>query len=277
MKKGSWFFDEKGFRYRCEEVLSPNLFVASENGHGNYAFIQKENGRFSRVVPKFTPDNVVVGSMVTGAFRNARWNVLGIEGEKVRGEVDFFTPDNRVVRKEFSDLDFSIFLEMLNSVFIVIPTKEDLPCNCKFISPKKAPNWKFRIIEEYGDDIVLVEIFYKKEKIDTRKVPRSLIAKWMNTPFEFGEPEMKGKDKMTTDDKFPAHSDVIKRLIDCRKEIEDIVKNCKNPLDRLLDNDIPWGKQVEALTPNLPKGCSLKAKIVKTGFVEDSKDGLHKD
>ena len=82
---------------------------------------------------------------------------------------------------------------------------------------------------------------------------------------------------MTTDDKFPAHSDVIKRLIDCRKEIEDIVKNCKNPLDRLLDNDIPCRKQVEALTPNLPKGCSLKAKIVKTGFVEESKDGLHKD
>ena len=195
MKKGSWFFDEKGFRYRCEEVLSQNLFVASENGHGNYAFIQKENGRFSRVVPKFTPGNVVAGSMVTGAFRNARWNVLGIEGEKVRGEVDFFTPDNRVVRKEFSDWDFSIFLGMLNSVFIVIPTKEDLPCDCKFISPQNAPNWKFRIIEEYGDDIVLVEIFYKKEKIDTRKVPRSLIAKWMNTPFEFGEPEMKGKEK----------------------------------------------------------------------------------
>lgn len=418
MNRGTYFIDKKGVRYRCEEVLSPNLFVASKDGHGDYAFIQKENGRFSRVVPKFTPDNVVVGSMVTGAFRNARWNVLGIEGGKVRGEVDFFTPDNRVVRKEFSDWDFSIFLEMLNSVFIVIPTKEDLPCDCKFISPQNAPNWKFRIIEEYGDDIVLVELFYKNEKIDTRKVPRSLIAKWMNTPFEFGEPEMKGKEKMahetstdyesgwnvtnsvlfyTTDeltagktvvysngqkkvtiveepmdclkrivrfgdeedsreinvrklcamincrkedvretdigkklcvykrnnhseiyavtsydrnarkvdvnvlsskdgsyirqivsipvadflsevnDKFPAHSDVIKRLIDCRKEIEDIVKNCKNPLDRLLDDDMPWRKQVDVLNANLPKGYSIKPQIVETGFAEELKHGLHKD
>ena len=82
---------------------------------------------------------------------------------------------------------------------------------------------------------------------------------------------------MTTEDKFHAHSDVIKRLIDCRKEIEDIVKNCKNPLDKLLDDDIPWRKQVDVLNANLPKGYSIKPQIVETGFAEDLKDGLHKD
>ncbi len=413
MKRGTWFHDNKGIRYRCEDVLSNNLFVASENGHGEYAFITKEDGYFSRVAPKFTSDNVVPSSMFTGAFRNAVWTVFGIEDGKVRGIVDFCTPDNRVVRKEFSDWDFQRFLEMQNSVFIVVPTKEDLPRD-EFISPRNAPDWKFKIVEEYSDDIVLVEIWYEGEKIDTRKVPRSHIAKWMNTPFEFGKPDMKGKQNMyqenesgfnktrsvlfyTTDeltlgktivysngqkkvkiigepmdclkrivrfgneedsreinvkklcamincrkedvhetdiskklcvfkrnnhseiyavtaydrnsrkvdvnvlsskdgsyirqiialpvddflfeinDKFPAHSDVVKRLMDCRKEIEDIVKNCKNPLDRLLDDDIPWRKQVEVLNVNLPKGYSIEPRIVKVGYAEDLKDGLHED
>lgn len=111
MNRGTYFIDKKGVRYRCEEVLSPNLFVASKDGHGDYAFIQKENGRFSRVVPKFTPDNVVVGSMVTGAFRNARWNVLGIEGGKVRGEVDFLLQIIGLFGKNFPIGIFQSFLK----------------------------------------------------------------------------------------------------------------------------------------------------------------------
>ena len=67
------------------------------------------------------------------------------------------------------------------------------------------------------------------------------------------------------------------KIEELEDEIEDIVKNCKNPLDRLLDDDMPWRKLVDVLKANLPKGYSIKPQIVETGFAEDLKNGLHKD
>ena len=416
MRKGDTF-NFQGESWICRESYKNGLYLAQAIGTDDMKYFHRVNGALDYFCVKFTQENVDVGTSLTPVFNLGRFTVLSINDGKATISVCYPTPDGRTMERKFK-LTFSTFLKKANSAFFITPTEEDLPADGRFLRPSNDPNWKFKITKDYGNGDVLVEIFYCEERIDTKRMNRITLAGYMNTPFEFGEPEMKGKEKMahetstdyesdlnvansvlfyTTDelitgktvvysdgqkkvkivaeprdylkrivrfgdeedsreinsrvlcaminfrkedvrendvcknlcvykrnnpseiyvvtsydrdarkvnvnvlsstngsyirqivsvpiadflsevnDKFPAHSDVIKRLIDCRKEIEDIVKNCKNPLDRLLDNDIPWGKQVEALTPNLPKGCSLKAKIVKTRFVEESKHGLHKD
>ena len=276
MKKGEIFaLGDEG--WRCRESYRNGLILAQLVGGDEFAYIRQVGGRFERIAPKFTRENIVVGAFAQPVFSNARFDFVKIENGKVDFNVAFRTPVGRTIKCEIKNFDFETCLKKLNNVFVFSPTVEQLPADFRYIHPLNNDDWTFRIVEDCGKDIIFVEIWYKKRKIDARYMSRENLAEYLNAPFEFVKPEMKGKEKMTTDDKFPAHSDVIKRLIDCRKEIEDIVKNCKNPLDRLLDDDIPWRKQVDVLNANLPKGCSLKAKIVKTGFVEESKDGLHKD
>lgn len=417
MKKGDIFAlgDE---RWRCRESYRNGLILAQLVGGGEFAYIRRVGGRFERIAPKFTRENIVVGAFAHPVFSNARFDFVKIENGKVDFAVAFRTPVGRTIKCEIKNFDFETCLKKLNDVFVFSPTVEQLPADFRYIHPLNNDNWAFRIIEDYGNDIIFVEIWYKKRKIDARSMSRENLAEYLNAPFEFVKPEMKGKEKMahetstdyesgwnatnsvlfyTTDelaagktvvysdgqkkvtiveepmdclkrivrfgneedsreinvrklcamincrkedvretdigkklcvykrnnhseiyavtsydrnarkvdvnvlsskdgsyirqivsmpvvdflsevnDKFPAHSDVIKRLIDCRKEIEDIVKNCKNPLDRLLDDDMPWRKQVDVLNANLPKGYSIKPQIIETGFAEDLKDGLHKD
>ena len=64
-------------------------------------------------------------------------------------------------------------------------------------------------------------------------------------------------------EKVKCSSDVVKRLIDCRKEIEEIVRNSDRPMTDLLCDDLPVWEQVESLIPNLPKGVRIEPKIVK--------------
>ena len=274
LKNDTFYFE--GERWICRESYKNGLYLAQIVGTDDMKYFHRVNGVLDCFCVKFTPENVDVGTNLTPVFNLGRFTVLSINDGKATISVCYPTPDGRIMERKFK-LTFSTFLKKANSAFVITPTEEDLPADGRFLRPSNDPNWKFRITKDYGNGDVFVEIFYCEERIDTKRMNRITLAGYMNTPFEFGEPEMKGKEKMTTDDKFPAHSDVIKRLIDCRKEIEDIVKNCKNPLDRLLDDDMPWRKQVDVLNANLPKGYSIKPQIVETGFAEDLKDGLHKD
>ena len=276
MKKGEIFaLGDEG--WRCRESYRNGLILAQLVGGDEFAYIRQVGGRFDRIAPKFTRENIVVGAFARPVFSNARFDFVKIENGKVDFTVAFRTPVGRTIKCEIKNFDFETCLEKLNDVFVFSPTVEHLPADFRYIHPLNNDDWTFRIVEDCGKDIIFVEIWYKKRKIDGRYMSRENLAEYLNAPFEFVKPEMKGEEKMTTDDKFPAHSDVIKRLIDCRKEIEDIVKNCKNPLDRLLYDGIHWGKQVDVLNANLPKGYSIKPQIVETGFAEDLKDGLHKD
>lgn len=417
MKKGEIFaLGDEG--WRCRESYRNGLILAQLVGGAEFAYIRRVGGRFERIAPKFTRENIVVGAFAQPVFSNARFDFVKIENGKVDFNVAFRTPVGRNIKCEIKNFDFETCLKKLNDVFVFSPTVEQLPADFRYIHPLNNDDWAFRIVEDCGKDIIFVEIWYKKRKIDGRYMSRENLAEYLNAPFEFVKPEIKGEEKMThetstdyesdlnaansvlfyttdelitgktvvysdgqkkvkivaeprdclkrivrfgdeedsreinsrvlcaminfrkedvresdvcenlcvykrnnpseiyvvtsydrdarkvnvnvlsstngsylrqivsvpiadflseVNDKFPSHSDVIKRLIDCRKEIEDIVKNCKNPLDRLLDDDMPWRKQVEALNPNLPKGYSIKPQIVETGFAEDLKDGLHKD
>ena len=276
MKKGEIFaLGDEG--WRCRESYRNGLILAQLIGGDEFAYIRRVEGRFERIAPKFTRENIVVGAFARPVFSNARFDFVKIEDGKVDFTVSFRTPVGRTIKCEIKNFDFETCLEKLNDVFVFSPTVEQLPADFRYIHPLNNDDWAFRIVEDCGKDIIFVEIWYKKRKIDARYMSRENLAEYLNAPFEFVKPEMEGKEKMKTDDKFPAHSDVIKRLIDCRKEIEDIVKNCKNPLDRLLEDDIPWRKQVDVLNANMPKGYSIKPQIVETGFAEDLKHGLHKD
>lgn len=417
MRKGA-IFDVGNERWRCRESYRNGLILAQLVGGYKHAYIRGVNGKFERVCPEFTPENVVAGAVVRPVFSNAYFCFSKVEDGKVDFIVKIRTPDERVVERKISNFDLEKCLKNLNDTFVFSPTVERLPADFRFIHPNNDADWAFRIIEDYGNDIVFVEVWYKNYKIDARTMPRETLAEYLNSPIDYGVCKMKGKEKMahetstdyesgwnvtnsvlfyTTDeltagktfvysngqkkvtiveepmdcikrivrfgaeedsreinvrklcamincrkedvretdigkklcvykrnnhseiyavtsydrnarkvdvnvlsskdgsyirqivsmpvadflsevnDKFPAHSDVIKRLIDCRKEIKDIVKNCKNPLGRLLDDDMPWRKQVDVLNANLPKGYSIKPQIVETGFAEDLKDGLHKD
>ena len=267
MKKGEIFsLGDEG--WRCRESYRNGLILAQLVGGDEFAYIRRVGCRFERIAPKFTRENIVVGAFARPVFSNARFDFVKIENGKVDFTVSFRTPVGRTIKCEIKNFDFETCLKKLNDVFVFSPTVEQLPADFRYIHPLNNDDWAFRIVEDCGKDIIFVEIWYKKRKIDARYMSRENLAEYLNAPFEFVKPEIKGEDKMTTEDKFPAHSDVIQRLLDCRKEIEDIVKNCKNPLDKLLDNDIPWRKQVDVLNANLPKGYSIKPQIVETGIVE---------
>ena len=276
MKKGEIFaLGDEG--WRCRESYRNGLILAQLVGGDEFAYIRRVGCRFERIAPKFTRENIVVGAFAQPVFSNARFDFVKIENGKVDFTVAFRTPVGRTIKCEIKNFDFETCLKKLNDVFVFSPTVEKLPADFRYIHPLNNDDWTFRIVEDCGKDIIFVEIWYKKRKIDGRYISRENLAEYLNAPFEFVKTEIKGEEKMTSNNKFHAHSDVIKRLIDCRKEIEDIVKNCKNPLDRLLDDDMPWRKQIDVLNANLPKGYSIKPQIVETGFAEDLKDGLHKD